>query len=150
MAGIEININLSGVTQNINKVITDDATLIAVHNLFAKLINPWVPMDEGVLSQTVEINKDFIRYNTPYAHYQYIGMIYGPNIPKKDEDGNIIGWWSPPGKKKNPTGRPITYGTEKHPLATKEWDKVAMQTELTKFQDGVKAILKKGLDGNGK
>lgn len=57
-----------------------------------------------------------LEYNTPYAHYQYAGEVYGPNIPKYDGEGNLIGYWSPP--EKNPTGRPIKYHT---PGTGKEW-----------------------------
>ena len=118
----------------------DDTVMKEIHALFAKTINPWVPMDEGPLSQTIEITPAYIRYIQPYSHYMYTGEVYGPNIPIT-KDGQIIGWFSPPGQKKNPTGRPIEYGKEKHPLATKEWDKVAMQSKLEEFEENVKNIL---------
>lgn len=125
----------------IERLIEDDV-MTEIHNLFAKIINPWVPMDEGVLSQTTEITPDYVRYIQPYAHYMYVGEVYGPNIPI-NENGEIIGWFSPPGQKKHPTGRPIQYNKEKHPLATKEWDKVAMQSQLSSFEEQVKEILRR-------
>lgn len=58
-----------------------------------------------------------IEYYAPHMHYIYIGEIYGPNIPIKDAEGNITGWYSPP--KKHPTGRKMQYhtpGTTDHPF----------------------------------
>ena len=76
-----------------------------------------------------------IKQVTPYARYLYYGKVYGPNFPivrEKDGtehivfgrysgDGIIIGWRSPKGKKKHPTGRDIQYSKDKHPLAGKMW-----------------------------
>lgn len=74
---------------------------------------PLIPFQQGELRNSVNYPQGIyggeIEYNTPYAHYQYEGEVYGPNIPIKDAEGNITGWWSPP--KKNPTGRPLTYHT---------------------------------------
>ena len=39
------------------------------------------------------------------------------------------------------TGDGFNHTTDYHPLATERWDKVAMQTELDKFLEQVKAIL---------
>lgn len=76
--------------------------------------DPLIPFQQGALRNSVNFPQGIyggeIEYNTPYAHYMYQGEIYGPNIPKYDTDGNLIGYWSPP--KKNPTGRPITYHTK--------------------------------------
>lgn len=81
--------------------------------------DPLIPFQQGALRNSVNYPQGIyggeIEYNTPYAHYQYEGIVYGPNIPIKDAEGNIIGWYSPP--KKNPTGRQLTYhaaGTGDH------------------------------------
>lgn len=70
---------------------------------------PLVPLLNGQLRRSATFPEGVyggvLEYNTPYAHYQYVGEVYGPNIPRKDDNGNIIGWYSPPGKKKHPTGR---------------------------------------------
>lgn len=147
MASIDVTVNVNGIAENIENAI-DDETMLAVHDTFAKLIDPWVPFREGALAQDIEVTPDYVRYISPYAHYQYVGMVYGPNIPIY-ENGDIVGWFSPPGRKKHPTGKPIQYGTELHPLATKEWDKVAMQTQLDNFTESVKAIILRKINGNG-
>lgn len=75
--------------------------------------DPLIPFQQGALRNSVNYPQGIyggeIEYNTPYAHYQYEGEVYGPNIPIKDAEGNITGWYSPP--KKNPTGRPLQYHT---------------------------------------
>lgn len=76
--------------------------------------DPLIPFQQGALRNSVNYPQGIyggeIEYNTPYAHYQYVGEVYGPNIPIYDDDGNLTGYWSPPNKK--PTGRKLTYHTE--------------------------------------
>lgn len=144
MGGIKISLeglNLRKLSNGISALL-DDATMTEIHNLFAKTIEPWVPFREGVLAQSVEVTAEHVRYPGPYAHYVYTGEIYGPNIPIM-QDGVVVGWFSPPGQKKEPTGRAMTYNTELHPLASKEWDKAAMEVKLDEFQRGVKEILER-------
>ncbi len=81
--------------------------------------DPLIPLQQGALKGSVdypqgiyggEISWGGEAFGVPYAHYQYIGEVYGPNIPKYDDAGNLIGYWSPP--KKYPTGKPLHYHTE--------------------------------------
>ena len=52
----------------------DDATMLEIHNLLAKMCDPYVPFLEGPLSQTIEVTSEYVRYTQPYAHYQYNGV----------------------------------------------------------------------------
>ena len=73
---------------------------------------PKVPFDTGYLIRSAitasAIGQGLIVYATPYARYLYYGEIYGPNFPIF-EGGELAGFRSPKGKKKHPTGRPLTY-----------------------------------------
>ena len=60
-------------------------------------------------------------YNTPYAHYLYYGVVYGPNFPIYDATGALVGWRSPKNQKKHPTDRELKYSQEKNPLAGSFW-----------------------------
>ena len=71
---INVNVNVDSIDNKLNSLIKDDATMLEIHNLFAKTIDPWVPFLEGPLSQTVEIEPHLIRYIQPYARYQYYGV----------------------------------------------------------------------------
>ena len=137
---IDVQINDKALNDMLENLI-DDKTMLEIHNKFAQFCDPYVPMQEGALAQTTRITPEYVQYTQPYAHYQYTGDVYGPNIPIKDKDGNITGWFSPPGKKKHPTGKPITYSKEKHPLASKEWDKAMMADKGEDFEQAVKEIL---------
>lgn len=87
-----------------------------------RLMVPYTPMDTGAMIQSATagtvIGSGKIEYNSPYARYLYYGEVYGPNIPVFKK-GVFEGYRSP--KHKNPTGRPLTYSTERHPLAGKLW-----------------------------
>ena len=84
---------------------------------------PYCPRDTGVLEGSPEgaskIGSGKVIYKTPYAHYLYYGIVYGPNFPQFDETGHIVGWKSP--KKKYPTERELKYSQEKNPLAGPFW-----------------------------
>ena len=104
-----------------------------------KLMKPYTPFKMGVLENSATIHTVIgsgqITQVTPYARYLYYGKVYGPNFPivrekdgtehivfgHSDGDGTIIGWRSPNGKKKHPTGRRLHYSKDKHPLAGKMW-----------------------------
>ncbi|MCD8383271.1 MAG: minor capsid protein [Clostridiales bacterium] len=72
---------------------------------------PLVPFRQGGLRGSVRypngIYGGVLEYDSPYAHYQYTGVVYGPNLPQYDEAGNLVGWRSPP--KKYPTQRKLQY-----------------------------------------
>ena len=136
---IQVQVDSKAIERKVSSVI-DDTAMLRIHNAFARYCNPYVPMDEGALSQTLEITAEGVTYRQPYAHYMYVGMVYGPNIPIF-EDGIIVGWFSPPGKEKHPTGRAIQYSPERHPLATKEWDIAMMRDRGDAFCDEVRRIL---------
>lgn len=77
-----------------------------------RLCDPKVPFATGVLKHSAitasVIGQGMVVYATSYARYLYYGEVYGPNIPRY-EAGELAGFWSPPGKKKHPTGRKLTY-----------------------------------------
>ena len=93
----------------------------------ANLMEPYVPADNLVLAQNVRISADeekgSVTYQSPYAHYQYEGEVYGPNYPIMD-GGEVMGWYSPPFK--TPTGQKLQYSTFRHPLATSHWDRAML------------------------
>lgn len=83
-----------------------------IDNEVIRLCDPKVPFATGVLKHSAitasVIGQGLVVYATPYARYLYYGEVYGPNIPRY-EAGELAGFWSPPGQKKHPTGRKLTY-----------------------------------------
>lgn len=117
----------------------DTASMLAQFNLEAgglvqqaidKAVIDWdlqyVPWETGTLAKSpysvTEIGSGEVVYPGPYARYQYYGEVYGPNIPIfEDDTGEPTGWFSPPGQKKHPTGRPLQYSVDVNPLAGSYW-----------------------------
>lgn len=95
----------------------------AINDAVIRECRPYVPaspdrtLENSVLS---DVDKGQVIWNTPYAHYQYTGEVYGPNIPII-QDGILMGFFSPPGRPKAPTGRELTYDTSQNPLAGPRW-----------------------------
>ena len=88
---------------------------------------PYVPASpdrtlEFSAQVSTEIGSGQVIWNTPYAHYQYMGIVYGPSIPILDpETGVLTGWFSPPGRPKHPTNRELTYDKAQNPMAGPYW-----------------------------
>lgn len=120
--------------------IFDKATMTFVHKTLFDYCTPYVPMDSGILSQTVDITPEYVHYMQPYAHYQWAGEVYGPNIPIH-KDGVLDGFISPP--KKKPTGKKLQYSKEPHHLATSHWEKAMMVAKGDKFCETIENYLKR-------
>ena len=115
-----IDSNLKEAQKKLNEQIVEDCI-------------PLMPFQQGALVESVSFPQGIeggeIKWgnrNVPYAHYLYMGEVYGPNIPLKDAQGNIIGWTSPP--KKSPTGRRLQYHT---PGTSDHWFDRAKQEHLS-------------------
>lgn len=118
---IDLNNAIEGLVGQVEDVCQQEDFRLEVHNIFAKLIDPWVPFLEGPLSQSglANVTPEYVRYGgsdvgVPYAHYQYNGIDFN-------------------------------HTTEFHPLASAKWDKVAMQSQLPNFEISVHESLKKRL-----
>lgn len=137
VGGVEISIDTSRIDRNLKEA--------------QKLLNEavvgdtdkYVPFSQGALRSSVSYPQGIyggeITYNTPYAHYLYEGTVYGPNIPIKDREGNITGWYSP--QKKSPTPRKLQYhtaGTGSH------WFETSKQHNKQKWIKIVKDAVGKG------
>lgn len=74
MAFIEINVDINDAAiQKKLDMLIDDRTMYQIHDLLAKMCDPYVPFLEGPLSQTIEVSAESVKYIQPYARYQYYG-----------------------------------------------------------------------------
>ena len=92
---------------------------LAIDNAVVRYLHDYWAFDTGLLAESVEgQGTGLLTYFQPYAHYQWMGEVYGPNIPVFEDDSGIpTRFFSPPGQPKHPTGRDIQYKTDKNPLA---------------------------------
>ena len=107
-----------------------------------RLYKDYVPMKSGELYGQVTIEPKTITHTAPYAHYQYEGVMYGPNYPIM-ENGAIAGFFSMPNRKKSATGRKLKYSHDLHPKATREWDKAAAPTQKKKLERAMMNYLRR-------
>jgi hypothetical protein len=109
---------------------------------------PYVPASpdrtlEFSAQVSTEIGSGQVIWNTPYAHYQYMGIVYGPNIPILDpETGVLMGFFSPPGRPKHPTDKKLTYDTSQNPLAGPHWFERSKADNLNKWLEGAERVAK--------
>lgn len=113
---ITINPHLrsGSVRKRLLAVMSNKETMREVHEELKDFVEPYVPMSSGrgglSLRESAEAKPSGVVYKTPYAHYQYEGEVYGPNIPiwrysKSGKTSYITGWRSRKGKV--PTGREL-------------------------------------------
>ena len=95
-----------------------------IDNAVIRYCEPYVPFESGALSRSPNTASDIgsgeIVYPGPYAHYQYYGDVYGPNIPIT-QGGEVAGFFSPPGQAKIPTGAKLEYNQEHSALSGSFW-----------------------------
>lgn len=86
-----------------------------------RLMDPYVPARNLVLAQNVrtyvEGDHGVVHYNSPYAHYQYEGLLY---VSSKNGSS-----WARSGeyKVKADPEKNLKHDKSRHPLATSHWDK---------------------------
>lgn len=108
-----------------------------------RLYKDYVPMKNGILYNQVSITPKQVEHTAPYAHYQYMGRVYGPNIPVTEGE-RTVGFFSPPNRAKKPTGKSLQYSHEQHPKATSEWDKAAAPTQGPKLAHSMQTYIDQG------
>lgn len=113
------------------------------HRHYAK----YVPMQSGILYQQVTFDakkgSGIVNHEVNYAHYQYTGNVYSPNIPIT-EGGAIVGYFSPKNRPKTKTERKLKYSRKFHPDASAKWDEAAAPVELPKLEREIEGYLNKG------
>lgn len=146
MARMTIKFKPTNLLQKRLEALKDDKELrYKINNKIAELCDPYVPYDLGGLSSDITVTDKGVRYTQPYARYQYYGKVYGPNIPWRDEFGNITGFSSLAGEKKHPTGATMNYNTTTHPLATSYWDKAMLRDKSDTLNRAVGQYIRKAM-----
>lgn len=77
---IDIEINDDKLVDCLAGLKKDRKTMLEVHNLLAKMCDPYVPFLEGPLSQTIEVSPESVKYIQPYARYQYYGTDFNHTL----------------------------------------------------------------------
>lgn len=148
MFSLNYNDNFSRKTHEfLTKVEHDPQVLTHINTIIGTNLNQFVPMQSGTLRGSMYGDADGVHWNTPYAHYQYIGDTYGKNKPRTF-GGQIVGWRSPPGRgTKSPNGRRLgtpgywlgwTFGYTT-PGTHSEWDREYTTSQWETGSAGVKA-----------
>ena len=111
-----VNVDITGMENNFVNLINDKATMLEVHNKFAQMCDPYVPMLNGPLHESAfaQVSEKSVKYGgtaaVPYARRQYYGVDFNHTI-------------------------------EKHPKATAMWDQAMMREQGEVFEAEVQAIL---------
>lgn len=101
----------------------------------------YVPEDTGALKDNVIVEPDKITYRSKYAHYQYVGEMYMDPVYKKGAFySKDYGFWSRPGVKKVPSGRPLKY----HGGGGSYWDKKMVSAEMADVVADVQRFIDRG------
>ena len=103
-------------------------------NMAKRYMDKYVPLgDTGLLRSNVSVDGNIITYKSPYAHYQYKGILY-----VDPETGSS---WAGKDVTKVPTGEPLNYHT---PGTGLHWDKKMMTAEGDKLIKEVQKYIDRG------
>ena len=132
-------------------VMSDRRAKEEVHKELGEYVNDYVPMKSGELRRSMHYTANSVSWNTPYARYQYEGVVWGPNKPIFS-GGRIIGWRDTPLSARHPTSRMLgtpgywkgwrfgytTPGTTHH-----WWEKALQEKGMRGYTNRVTNILKR-------
>ena len=110
----KVEIDVSGLySQKMAKLLdmlNDDSVKKEVNTLVGEALTPYVPMETGALRRSFRAFPEYLSWGTGLqkdrAHYQYMGVVYGPNRPIT-KHGVVVGWYTPQGATKYPTTRSL-------------------------------------------
>ena len=126
-------------SQIAKEIINSDVQLFMA-NEAKRLMNPYVPADKLMLAQNVSIytedDQGIVEYRSPYAHYQYKGVLYVSSIT-----GSAF---ASSGEYKVPTSKKLEYSKFRHPLATSQWDKAMVTAKGDDLTAAVQSFVKRG------
>ena len=98
-----------------------------------RLMNPFIPMDNGMLRRLKTYPKNNeIKYTSPYAKYQYYGKLM---LTKSGSS------WAKKGEKKFETGKKLKYHTSG---TGAKWDKLMLQRRKNDLVKDVENYIKTG------
>ena len=107
-----------------------------------KHMDKYVPLgDTGLLRQNVRTTVNTITYESPYAHYQYIGKLYVMDNGKGAYYDPDYGFWSKPGVAKTPTEKNLNYHT---PGTGSYWDERMWSAEKNDVIKEVQEYVNRG------
>lgn len=146
---VTVSVDFNDIEELLTGLTVDEELRTEIHKSLRRYCRPYVPASDRDLTRNTKADADGVHYNFPYAHYQYEGVVYAPNIPLSTPNG-FYGWYSPAGKMKHPTDRGLgtpgeytdsygnswTFGYNK-PLATHHWDEAMLLADGDKFYAAV-------------
>ena len=144
-----MKLNVKVKMNSVNKIIKDhglekDGRVVRrLRDTADRLMNPFVPMDNGMLrrNKTYPKNNE-IKYTSPYAKYQYYGKMYiSPKLGVSGIPLKSGRWWSPKGEIKTPTSKKLKYHTSG---TGPKWDKLMMQRRKNDLVKDVENYTKNG------
>ena len=95
-------------------------------------MDKYVPNRDGDLASSVEEGATYVKYNMPYAHYQYEGILY-----VDPETGSA---WARKDATKVPTNRMLTYHT---PGTGHHWDRRMVSAEMNIVEQEVEDYIRR-------
>jgi hypothetical protein len=128
------------IKQIANEAVGGNKTLLFMANEAKRLMDPYVPALNMVLSKNVrtyvEGDHGVVHYQSPYARFQHAGYLMVSRITGSP--------WAKSGESKVVTGKKLQHSTFRHPLATSEWDQAMKAARMGDLTNAVQRYVKGG------
>lgn len=123
----------------IREALNGDECLLFTASEAKRLMEPYVPADNLVLSENTDVyvegDSGIVEYLSPYAHYQYEGELYVSSVTGSP--------WARKGEHKVAAGKKLKHSTFRHPLATSFWDRAMKVARMDDLIHAVQQYLKR-------
>lgn len=131
---MSLEIKWNRTPQQILNRIFDAQTMTYVHDRLHAYCSDYVPMDSGTLDQDVDIKPEYVHYKSPYAHFQWEGVVF------VDDRGST---YARRNHSKHATSTPLHYSQDYHPLATSHWEQATMAAHKDDLCKDIEDFLKR-------
>jgi hypothetical protein len=138
----KVELNPVGVIKARLGITPDGRVQRKFQSLCQEYMDKYVPYRDGNLRKNLDMsNPTQIVYESPYAHYQYEGVLWVMENGKGAYYSPSYGFWSKPGVPKTRTDTPLTYhtaGTGDH------WDERMKSAEMNNLVKDLQKFVDRG------
>lgn len=120
----------------------DGPTQVKLVNSAYRRMGKYVPgKEDSRLNTNVKLSRKSITYDSPYAHYQYIGKLWVMDNGKGAYYSPSYGFWSKPKAKKHPTNIDLKHPSGGGPY----WVEEMISAEGEDLKNEIERYIKKNM-----
>lgn len=122
--------------ETMRRLINNRQVALFTASEWSRYFAKYTPMQQGILRSNIDIEPWKVIYKSPYAHYQWTGILYVSLTTGSS--------WARLNEIKIPTNKHLNYSAEQNPLATDHWEVPAYRAFKRQVANAISAYIRRG------